>query len=53
MDVDSKVSLPTDVPTILEKKLGNVATVSIQATTSRKLQMSTTVSIMRTPDGKK
>ncbi|CAG7730297.1 unnamed protein product, partial [Allacma fusca] len=26
LDVDSKVSLPTDVPTILEKKLGNVAT---------------------------
>ena len=53
LDVNSKITLPSDVDTIVEKKLGNVATICIQGSVSRKLQMSTTVSIMRGPDGKK
>jgi mediator of RNA polymerase II transcription subunit 1 len=53
LDVSSKSTLPNDVKTIVSKKIGCVATVNIQAATSYKLQMSTTVNIMRTPDGKR
>jgi len=53
LDVNSKSTLPNDGKTILKHKLGNVATVNIQASTSHKLQMNTTVNIMRTPDGKR
>jgi len=53
LDVNTKTSLTNDVKTVLSKKLGSIATVSIQASTSHKLQMSTTVNIMRTPDGKR
>ena len=53
LDVSTKGTFQTDVQTILERKLGVVATVSVQAYSSHKLQMNTTVSIMRTPDGKR
>jgi mediator of RNA polymerase II transcription subunit 1 len=53
LDVNTKGSLQADVETIRERKLGLSATVSVQAYSSHKLQMSTTVSLMRTPDGKR
>jgi len=53
LDAASRSTLPTDKKTILSSKLGTSATISIQSSTSHKLQMSTTVNIVRSPDGKK
>lgn len=53
LDVTTKSMLTNDVNTVLSNKLGSAATIHIQASSSRKLQMSTTVNVTRTPDGKR
>ncbi|ODM89520.1 Mediator of RNA polymerase II transcription subunit 1 [Orchesella cincta] len=53
-DKDTKTCVPNDIAEIVKRQIGTSATVSIQGSPgiNRKLQMSATVNIMRTPDGK-